>query len=178
MVVVGPGLGQQRWGRSLLKEVLATTLPVVLDADALNLLGPKPALQRKAATLITPHPGEAARLLDCTTADIHRDRFAAARELQELTGAAVLLKGAGSVIADDEGLAVSNYGNPGMASGGMGDVLSGVLGGLLAQGLSASESLRLGVCVHGAAADEAALRGERGLLASDVIEQLRGVLNE
>ncbi|MBB3048530.1 NAD(P)H-hydrate epimerase [Litorivivens lipolytica] len=178
VVVIGPGLGQQRWGRALLSEVLKSDLPVVLDADALNLLGAKPELQRRAATIMTPHPGEAARLLDCTTADIHRDRFAAAAKLREITGASVLLKGAGTVIADDQGLAVSHYGNPGMASGGMGDVLSGVLGALLAQGLCASDSLRLGVCAHGVAADAAAaLGGERGMLASDVIEQLRGVLN-
>lgn len=177
VVVIGPGLGQQRWGRSLLKAVLATSLPAVLDADALNLLGSASALQRSAPTLLTPHPGEASRLLDCSTADIQADRFAAARKLRELTGATVLLKGAGSIIADEDGLAVSNYGNPGMASGGMGDVLSGVLGALLAQGLSAGEAMRLGVCAHGAAADIAALKGERGLLASDVIEELRSVLN-
>lgn len=177
VVVIGPGLGQQRWGRSLLQAVLATSLPAVVDADALNLLGAGRALQRSAPTLLTPHPGEASRLLECSTADIHADRFAATRKLSELTGATVLLKGAGSIIADEEGLAVSPYGNPGMASGGMGDVLSGVLGGLLAQGLSASEAMRLGVCAHGAAADRAARRGERGLLASDVIEELRSVLN-
>ncbi len=177
VMVVGPGLGQGKWGRALLQHCLSTDKPLLLDADALNLLGPSPNLQRTAPTVITPHPGEAARLLDSNTAQIQADRFASAQSLRQFTGATVLLKGAGTVIATEDGLSVCNTGNPGMATGGMGDVLSGVIGGLLAQHLSADDATRLGACAHGAAADLAASRGERGLLASDVIDHLTEVLN-
>ncbi len=177
VVVIGPGLGQSDWGRMLLTRTLAIKKPIVLDADALNLLGPKPTLARNAPTVITPHPGEAGRLLDVASTTVQRDRFAAAQDLHLQTGATVLLKGAGTVIADSQGIAVCNYGNPGMASGGMGDVLSGVIGALLAQQLRPGEATCLAACAHGAAADLAAQNGERGLLASDVIDHLRNVLN-
>jgi NAD(P)H-hydrate epimerase len=179
VIVVGPGIGQAAWGEQLLAEVLRTDKPLVIDADALNLLaGCKGGASGCDHWILTPHPGEAARLLDTTTADIQRDRFAAARALQQRYGGAVILKGAGTLIATSNGIAVAPYGNPGMASGGMGDVLSGVLGGLLAQGLSLAQAAELGVCLHGRAADLAAESdGERGLLATDLLPHLRHLVN-
>ncbi len=176
VVVVGPGLGQGRWSRTLLERVLDTGLPLVVDADALNLLARDPLARDN--WILTPHPGEAARLLDTGTAAIQSDRFAALAALRKRYGGVAVLKGAGTLI-DDGGLpAVCGAGNPGMASGGMGDVLSGVLGALLAQGLTPGEAARAGVCLHARAADrEAARHGERGLLASDLIPALREAIN-
>ena len=129
-------------------------------------------------TILTPHPGEAARLLGCTTAQVQADRFAAARELAARHGCVVVLKGAGSLIADRNGrLALCPYGNPGMASAGMGDVLSGVIAALLAQGLSAWDAARLGVVAHAIAGDRAAGVAPRGLVASDLFGHLRAFVN-
>ena len=125
---------------------------------------------------LTPHPGEAARLLGCSTAQIQSDRFAATRQLQDRYGGVAVLKGNGSLIGDGSQLLLSDYGNPGMASGGMGDVLSGVIGSLLAQHVPPLEAAALGVCLHGAAADVAAEDGLRGLLASDLIPAMRALL--
>lgn len=177
VVVIGPGLGQLQWGSKLLARVLTSSCATVIDADALNLMASADLKPEKKQMIITPHPGEAARLLQTSASDIHRNRFAAATALRERFKATVILKGAGTIVADEQGVAVCCDGNPGMASGGMGDVLSGVLGALLAQGLSASQAARLGVCAHARAADIAAQAGERGLLAGDVVEQLRAVLN-
>lgn len=177
VVVVGPGLGREPWGRDLLAKVMASDCAKVLDADALNLLAENEFTRGHGEIIVTPHPGEAARLLQSSTADIHRDRYAAAAKLRERYQTTVVLKGAGTIVADAHGLTVCGDGNPGMATGGMGDVLSGIVGALLAQGLSASQAARLGVCAHAVAADQAAAAGERGLLASDVIDQLRMVLN-
>ncbi len=176
VVAIGPGLGRSQWARALLGRILETRVALVVDADALNLLADDP-LQRADWTL-TPHPGEAARLLECSTAEIQQDRYAAAAELARRFGACVVLKGAGTLIAAaGETTAVCDAGNPGMASGGMGDVLTGVLAGLRAQGLDGLEAARAGVCVHALAADAAAARGERGLLASDLFAHLRAVVN-
>lgn len=177
VVAVGPGLGQGDWGRALLQRVLAWEGPRVLDADALNLLAGAP--QRRGDWVLTPHPGEAARLLGCTTARVQADRPAAAAALQARYGGVCVLKGSGTLVHDGRGLTVCTGGNPGMASGGMGDVLTGVLAGGMAQGLAATpgETAVLGVCAHARAADMAAGEGERGLLASDLIQRLRGVVN-
>jgi hydroxyethylthiazole kinase-like uncharacterized protein yjeF len=178
VVVAGPGLGQSSWAIELLQLVLASGKPLVLDADGLNLLaagalaGFKPAPNR----ILTPHPGEAARLLGCATAAIQADRFAAISALQQRYGGVAILKGNGSLISAGEDILLSDYGNPGMASGGMGDVLSGVLGALLAQHLMPLEAAALGVCLHGAAADIAAEAGLRGLAASDLMPHLRALL--
>ena len=176
VVVIGPGLGQDDWADSLFSAVLACGKPLLVDADGLNLLARQPL--KRQNWILTPHPGEAARLLACGTDDIAADRYAAVAALQQDYGGVCLLKGAGSLIADGEAVYVATTGNPGMASGGMGDVLSGVVGGLLAQGLSMAEALKLGVYVHGEAADRsAAAQGERGLLASDLFAELRLCLN-
>ena len=179
VVVIGPGLGQQAWGRELLIAALAASKPTLLDADALNLIANEPELllSHSGPRILTPHPGEAARLLAWSTSALQADRFAAARTLADRFAASVLLKGGGTVIAADASLYLCSGGNPGMASGGMGDVLSGVIGAFVAQGLSAQRATCLGVAVHAEAADIAAGAGERGLLASDVIDQLRGVIN-
>ncbi|MDX1733164.1 MAG: NAD(P)H-hydrate dehydratase [Halioglobus sp.] len=178
VLVVGPGLGQGEWSRYLLRECVATGKPLVLDADALNLLAAG-ELEHQALPqdcLMTPHPGEAARLLGSTGAAVQGDRFAAAEELQQRYGGVVVLKGNGTLVADGNEVMLCDYGNPGMASGGMGDVLSGILGGLLAQALPAAEAAALAVCLHGAAADMAAQEGERGLLATDLMPGLRALL--
>ncbi len=127
--------------------------------------------------MLTPHPGEAARLLGCSIAEIEADRFAAVRALQQRYGGVVLLKGAGTLIHDGERLALCNEGNPGMASGGMGDLLSGIIAALLAQGWSATLATWLGAVIHGEAADLAAADGERGMLASDLLPFIRKLVN-
>ena len=177
VVAVGPGLGRDPWGRALLEEVLGSGLPLVVDADALNLLAEAP--RHRADWVLTPHPGEAARLLGVGAAAIHADRFAAAAALQQRYGGVVVLKGAGSIVQGPgtRPPAVCSLGNPGMATGGVGDVLTGVVAGLLAQGLGADDAAEMGVCVHAAAGDRAAAAGERGLIASDLFAPLRALLN-
>lgn len=175
VLVAGPGLGQSAWSAALLRAVIDSGKPAILDADALNMLAAG-VVRGHAACLLTPHPGEAARLLETSTAEVQADRFASVAALQEKFGCVVVLKGNGSLIASADEVLLSDYGNPGMASGGMGDVLSGVLGALLAQGLAPLEAACLGVCLHGAAADIAAEDGERGLAASDLAPHLRALL--
>ena len=175
-VVVGPGLGCHQWGRSMLEKVLDSRLPLVVDADGLNLLADMPV--KREEWILTPHPGEAARMLNSTPAAIQRDRFAAVQKIHRRYHGICVLKGAGTLILGPDGLpAVCGAGNPGMASGGMGDVLSGVLGALLAQGFGLQEAARQGVMVHAVAADRAVTMGERGLLASDLMVHLRKLVN-
>lgn len=180
VIVAGPGLGRSSWSEHLLQRALASGLPLVLDADALNLLAENSRFQRPSGDnhILTPHPGEAARLLGVATAEIAADRFRSAEAIRTRHGGTVVLKGAGTVIASPSELALSSYGNPGMASGGMGDVLSGVIGGLLAQKLAPADAALLGVALHGRAADlAAAADGERGLQASDLLPYLRSLVN-
>lgn len=177
VVAAGPGMGQASWGRSLLEVALACGKPLLLDADALNLLAQVPR-QLPAQAVLTPHPGEAARLLGCDVATIQRDRYAAVRELASRYAAVVVLKGAGSLIADPRGsVAVCAWGNPGMASGGMGDVLTGIVAALLAQRLSPWDAARFGVALHARAGDLAAADAPRGLIASDLFAPLRRLAN-
>ena len=177
VLAVGPGLGQDEWGRGLWNAALDAGKPLVLDADGLNLLAAAPRALPSACVL-TPHPGEAARLLGIATAEIQADRFKAARALAQKYRAVVVLKGAGSLVVDPDGrTAVCPWGNPGMASGGMGDVLTGVIAGLLAQGLGTWDAACLGVGLHARAGDLAARAGERGLLASDLFPYLRALVN-
>jgi NAD(P)H-hydrate epimerase len=161
--------------------VLSAGKPLVLDADGLNLLAryPDSLKNRSEITVLTPHPGEAARLLETRVAEIESNRFRAVEQLQQRFAAHVVLKGAGSLVAGDASkpLAVCSDGNPGMASGGMGDVLSGVIAGLLAQGLAPDDALCAGVSLHSAAADIAAKQGEIGMLASDLFVAVRKLLN-
>jgi NAD(P)H-hydrate epimerase len=181
VLVVGPGLGQTPWSEQLLQQAAKTELPMVLDADALNMLAEGRLLAgvKRDNWVLTPHPGEAARLLGVTSADIQADRFNAVQALQQKFGGAVILKGSGSLVMGADGqVTIAVVGNPGMASGGMGDVLSGIVGGLLAQGLSVDEAAKLGACLHGAAADMAVEEeGQRGLLAADLMPYVRTLLN-
>jgi NAD(P)H-hydrate epimerase len=176
-IAIGPGLGQAAWGQALWNHVMAQDKPLVVDADALNLLAENPI--SRPNWVLTPHPGEAARLLGVSTAEVQADRFAAVANLQERYGGVVVLKGAGSLIQGPSGgTSVCTAGNPGMGSGGMGDVLTGVIAGLIAQGLGPPEAARLGVCLHAEAGDHAARdEGERGLLAADLMPWLRRLAN-
>jgi len=175
IVIVGPGLGQSGWARELLAKVLDTDLPLIVDADALNLLAREPLSRDN--WVLTPHPAEAGRLLTISTLDVQADRFAAASALAADYGGTVVLKGAGSLVASAaEPVCVCAVGNPGMATAGMGDVLSGIIAGLAAQGLGLGQAALAGVCVHGLAGDHAAQQGERGMTARDVIAELRAVM--
>lgn len=184
-LAIGPGLGQSDPARAALAQALERPVPLVIDADALNLLAEDPALHqrcthRRAPTLMTPHPGEAARLLATDTATIQSDRVQAAKTLSERYNALVVLKGAGSIIAMPDGRWFINAtGHPGMASGGMGDVLCGLLTALLAQGWPADAALLAASHLHGAAADRLAREGigPIGLTASEVSDAARGVFN-
>jgi NAD(P)H-hydrate epimerase len=177
VVALGPGLGQDDWARGLLAAVLATSLPLVLDADALNLLAGSD--RRRANWILTPHPGEAGRLLDCPTAEIQRDRPAALQALVARYGGSIVLKGSGTLVgAADRRPWLIASGNPGMATAGMGDVLTGVTAGLVAQvGAPGADIAAAAAFVHGAAGDAAARAGQRGLVASDVLAQLQPWLN-
>jgi NAD(P)H-hydrate epimerase len=183
-VVAGPGIGVSEGSRALIRALVRrSSVPLVLDADGLNCIADDPAAlrARSAPAVLTPHPGEMSRLCGRPVTDIQANRLAAARELAGRTGTYVVLKGARTVIAAPDGRALINAtGNPGMASGGMGDVLAGVIGAFCAQGLAAFDAAALGVFVHGAAADLAAraLGGEIGITASDVIDALPRAIAE
>lgn len=176
VVVIGPGLGQSSWAKTLWEAVLETELPLVVDADALNLLAKQQ--KQRSNWVLTPHSGEAARLLGEPTGNVQTDRLKALKEIQQQYSGVCVLKGAGSLILGDKGYPhLCPYGNPGMASGGMGDVLSGVIAGLIGQGLELEQAAQLAVCVHALAGDEAAKVGERGLIASDLMPFLRQLVN-
>ena len=189
VVVLGPGLGQSDWSNVCLQLTLTylaeNPKPLVLDADALNLISQgagKSELEKNPDVIITPHPGEAARLLGCTTSEIQANRVGSVTRLQEQFGGAAILKGSGTLVCFSQGqrLQVEQcaHGNPGMATGGMGDVLSGVLGGFLAQGFSVQDSARLGTCIHSYAADNhARINGERGMMASDLLYSIHQLVN-
>jgi NAD(P)H-hydrate epimerase len=176
VVAIGPGLGQDRWGRALLQAAFSSGLPAVVDADALNLLAQQ--AQRRDDWVLTPHPGEAARLLGSESAVVQADRLGAARELQRRYGGTVVLKGAATIVQSAGAMpAICDRGNPGMAVAGMGDVLTGVVAGIAAQCQDLALAAEAGVFVHAEAGDRAARSGERGLLAGDVLGELRGCVN-
>lgn len=177
VVVIGPGLGQSQWAKDLLQVVLQSGKATICDADALNLLAKKPQYQHN--WVLTPHPGEAARLLNSTTSTIANDRFTAVLTLQKQYGGVVVLKGTGTLICHDKEITLSTTGNPGMASGGMGDTLTGMIAGLIAQGLSLNDAAISAVYLHGKAADLSAQQhGEIGLLASDLMPFIRELVNQ
>jgi NAD(P)H-hydrate epimerase len=179
VVVCGPGIGQSAWGQQMLEQVIASGKSRVLDADALNLLSGRVAVLAHNHVL-TPHPGEAARLLNCRVPEVEADRMAAARRLQAMYGGTVLLKGAGTVVASEGGIVdVISGSNPGMATGGMGDVLSGVIGAVLGQIGDARKAAVVGATAHLAAADRAAeANGFMGLLPTDVIDALPQIFRQ
>ena len=182
---IGCGLGTSIAAQKLLYEALKRNAALVLDADALNLLAKHADLQddlrsRKQPSVLTPHPGEAARLLACSTKEIQADRVAAARDLAQKFACSVVLKGADSLCATRDGkLFVNKTGNPGMSSAGMGDVLTGMIAAFIAQGLTADDAMLLAVHLHGAAGDALAEQGITiGMTASDVTEWARWLLNQ
>jgi len=181
VIVIGPGLGLSDWSRSLFTETITSDLPTVIDADALNLLAENNTVKLKENWILTPHPKEMSRLLDKSTADIEANRFNSNIECVKgktlESGGVSILKGAGTLISDKHKTVVCTKGNPGMSSGGMGDVLSGVIAAMLAQGLSLFEAASVGVHLHASAADLAAKDGEKGLLASDLFPHLRSLVN-
>ncbi len=178
VIAIGPGLGQGTWGAMLLYQVLQARKPSVFDADALNLLAKNPH-PLPAGSILTPHPGEAARLLGAGVAHVQHDRFRAAQTLADRYDAVVVLKGAGSIVAAPGRIPrLIDAGNPGMAVGGMGDVLTGAIAALRAQGLDAFDAASCGALLHAAAGDAAAREhGERGLLPSDLMPWLRRLAN-
>ena len=174
VVAIGPGLGQDAWANEMLAKTFEKRPPAVLDADALNLLARQPVAYQNA--VLTPHPTEAARLLGVSTQAVMDDRFTAAQQLHEKYAGVVVLKGAGTLITPP--LRLCADGNPGMAVAGMGDILSGVIAALMAQGLAPAHAAQLGVWAHANAADTQAREyGERGMLAGDILPRLRPLLN-
>ena len=176
-IAVGPGLGQRAWAQQALKQIAASEKPMLWDADALNLLAINP--DNRQNRILTPHPGEAARLLGVKTSEIESDRLHAAQQLAQRYGGVVVLKGAGTVVASAQGeIALADVGNAGMASGGMGDVLSGIIAAMLGQKLTLLEAACAGCVAHGATADAVARqRGTRGMLATDLFELLWQFVN-
>jgi hydroxyethylthiazole kinase-like uncharacterized protein yjeF len=184
VLVVGCGLGQSLAAQKLLYDALLLDVPAVLDADALNIIAKRPDLRailhsRKSATVFTPHPGEAAHLLACSTADVQADRVAAVTKLAKKLNGSVVLKGSGSLCATRDGkLYINKTGNPGMSSAGMGDVLSGMIAAFIAQGLTADEALLFAVYLHGAAGDALAQQQATiGMSATELTEWARWLMN-
>ncbi len=177
VLAIGPGLGRSDWAESLLAQAERSGLPVIADADALNALAGNP--RKLERWILTPHPGEAARLLNCSVAEVQEDRLKAVTEICERYGSVCVLKGRGTLVGAPGGsVALISGGNPGMATAGMGDVLCGIIAGFRAQGLSAISAARTGALVHNHAADrQADAAGPRGMCASDVIEELRACVN-
>jgi NAD(P)H-hydrate epimerase len=182
VIAIGPGLGRSHWARELLSLVLETDQPLVVDADALNLIAEQssghPGEFHRPDWILTPHPGEAARLLNMQTGDVQRDRLTALSQLIERFGGTVVLKGAGTLVGSEGRTpGICERGNPGMASAGMGDVLTGAVAGILAQCQDPWHAARVGVLVHAMSGDAVARSGERGLLAAEVAQQLRASVN-
>lgn len=172
-IVIGPGLGRGEHVRDWIGEALAAGVPTVIDADALRLLSEANVCAPGSAVVLTPHPGEAAHLLGTTANDVERDRLAAARRLAAQTRAVVVLKGARTIVCDgtagDDFCSINPTGGPELATAGSGDVLAGVIAGLLAQGLAAVDAARTGVWIHGLAGDQlAGVHGSRGVISSDL----------
>jgi NAD(P)H-hydrate epimerase len=176
VVAIGPGLGRTPWARAVCHHVLGCGKPLVIDADALNELAEMPVRALPNA-ILTPHPGEAGRLLCSDAVAVQRDRLGSVERLAERYGAVAVLKGAGTLVASPGGTSICERGNPGMATPGMGDVLTGVIAGVLAQHRDLAAAARVGVLVHALAGDIAARDGQRGLVASDVLRELRAAVN-
>ncbi|WP_066960490.1 bifunctional ADP-dependent NAD(P)H-hydrate dehydratase/NAD(P)H-hydrate epimerase [Microbulbifer sp. Q7] len=179
VIAVGPGLGQSPWSEQLLARAGRARAKLVLDADALNILAGGRVLAgvQRDDWVLTPHVGEAARLLGVSTAEVSADRVAAAKAIQQKFSGVVILKGTGTLIAHSEGVELINSGNPGMASGGMGDLLTGVIAALLGQGMAPPAAARLAVWLHGEAGNRAAQDGQRGLLATDLLPHIRALVD-
>ncbi len=176
-IILGPGLGQDNWSQALFDYVIQLPQSKVIDADALRLLAKKPLKNNQ--WILTPHPGEAAALLACSTAEVEADRFSAVKKIALQYGGICVLKGAGTLISDGNITWINRTGNPGMASGGMGDVLSGIIGALILQTSDILSAARLGVYIHGLAADIITQKhGQIGLLASDLSPEVQRLINQ
>lgn len=175
--VIGPGLRDSDWAKSLFLAAITSQLPMIIDASALRLLAQHPQMDDN--WILTPHPGEASSLLACSVRDVQMDRYHAASNLQQQYGGVVVLKGVGTIVQTAErNIFVCPKGNPGMATAGMGDILSGIIAAFCAQGFSLSDAAKLGVWVHAVAGDKAAEKlGEVGLLASDLLDYIPDILN-
>jgi len=174
--ILGPGLSESDWAEKWFDHVIAQSLPLVIDADGLNWLAKCP--QKVPHAVLTPHPGEAARLLATTVEAIQQDRVTAARALQAKYDGVVVLKGAGTIIVDKEQkISVLEEGIPSLATAGTGDVLAGIIGALIAQGLELARAAELAVCVHAMAGKEQQQKGIRGMMASDLLPSIRAFLN-
>jgi NAD(P)H-hydrate epimerase len=175
-IALGPGLGSNDWSQLMFDAALQSGLPLVVDADALNLLAEKD--ERRDDWVLTPHPGEAARLLDTNSDAIQADRSGALASLRQKYGGTVVLKGSGTLVSSHDGPDwLCSAGNPGMASPGMGDVLTGIVAAMRAQGLPPERAAVVAVEIHARAGDAAAEAGQRGLLASDLLQELRVWVN-
>ena len=182
-IVIGPGLGQDQWSKQIFNQVMEycqqNPKPIVIDADALNLKAVNESFVALPECVITPHVGEAARLLNVPTDEIEANRFNYARQCSQRYDATCVLKGAGSIVDNQSHSWVCRHGNPGMATAGMGDVLAGILGSLLSQGLGKDMACQYGVSIHAKAGDIVAKKfGQRGLLASDLFDTVRLLINE
>jgi len=177
LIVIGPGLGQSHWSQQLFHKILNTSVPLLIDADGLNLLARRPVLPRDN-WILTPHPGEASRLIGWDTQKIQNNRFQTITLLQQKYGGVVVLKGAGSLVKTAAAtIKICSAGNPGMASAGMGDLLSGMIAGLFAQGLTLWQAAQAGVLLHALAGDKRAKKhGKRGILATDLLLELPFIL--
>lgn len=177
VIVLGPGLGQSAWSKMCWDYSCSQELPLLIDADGLNFLARTNKTNEN--WVLTPHPGEAARLIDRTAQLVQEDRLAAIHAINKRYGGVCVLKGAGTLVLGMHAVpALCDKGNPGMASAGMGDVLSGVIGGLIGQGIPLGDAAKLGVCLHAMAGDLAAKDGERGMIATDLMPYLRRLVNQ
>ncbi len=177
VIAIGPGLGQSQWAQKLFDSVLQCNLPLIIDADGLNLLARKnPGYHTN--WVLTPHPGEAAMLLKQSTTTIQKERSESIINLQKKYGGTIVLKGNETLTYAGKGpISICNAGNPGMASAGMGDLLTGVIAGLIAQNLPVKDAADLGVYIHAKSGDMAALKGERGTIASDLLPYIHHLAN-
>lgn len=184
VLIVGCGMGSDATAQKLLMEALHHKAVLVVDADALNLVATNASLRqlliaRQTPTVLTPHPGEAARLLGCSTTKVQADRIGSIQQLAKIFACSVVLKGADSLCATRDGrLFINHTGNPGMSAPGMGDVLAGMIAALIAQGLNVDDALLLAVHLHGAAGDELAKQTAVGMTATEVTEKARWLLNK
>ena len=175
VVVIGPGLGQDSWAQKIFARVMETDLPLIIDADALHLLAGEGGVNNH--WILTPHPGEAAQLLASNASDIEADRVAAILALHEKFNGVTVLKGAGTLTCYEQYLGFCTRGNASLATGGTGDVLSGIIAGLVAQDISLFEATNCGVLLHALAGESVSTQGTRGVLASDLLPALYPLVN-